>query len=149
MTLEEFTRLLDTYGTDLRRWPAEHRDAAELLRRESDEGMRKWAAAEALEALFRQDRDRIATPARNAAILHAALRRIRTSSEKPFDWRWFISKRWGAAAATTVIAGWLAGVVLGPAIQPSPAPGISAIAILLGGQTAPLIDPTVDIEDTL
>jgi hypothetical protein len=140
MTPDEFTRLLDTYGTDLRRWPEEHRDAAESLRRSSDEGRRKWAAAEALDALFRQDRDRIAAPARNAAVLNAALRRIRNASERSFDWRWFISKRWGTAAAATVLAGWLAGAVLGPAIQPSPERGISAVSALLGDETANIED---------
>jgi hypothetical protein len=140
MSLEVFTRLLDTYGADLSRWPQEHRDAAELLRRTSDEALRKWEAAEALEALFRQDRDRISQPARNAAIVNAALRRIRHASEKSFDWRQFFSGRWGAVAAATVLAGWLAGVVLGPVIQPSPERGISAVSILLGDETANIED---------
>lgn len=135
MNLEGFTRLLDTYGTDLRRWPEEHRNAAELLRRTSHEGRQKWAAAESLEALFRLDRDRFSPPARNDAIVNAALRRIRNSSEGLFDWRRFLSKRWGAAAAATVLAGWLTGFVLGSDIQPSPDRGIPAISVLLGDET--------------
>jgi hypothetical protein len=45
-------------------------------------------------------------------------------------------------AAAAVLAGWLAGVVVGPSIEPAPQHGISAIAILLG-------DGTANIEDFL
>ncbi len=134
MTIAEFTRLLDTYGTDLRRWPKEHRDVAASLCRTSSEARQKWVAAEALEALFRQDRDRFSAPARNAAIVDTALRRIRHASDGSFDWRRFLSTRWAAAAAAAIFAGWLAGVVLGPAIQPSSERGISAVSALLGDE---------------
>jgi len=136
MNIEELSRLLETYGTDLRWWPEEHRDAAESLRRTSHAARQKWAAAEALGALFRQDRDRLSSPARHAAIVDAALRRIRNASEERFDWRRFLSTRWAAAAAAAVFAGWLAGAVLGPAIQPYPERGISAVSVLLGDDTA-------------
>jgi hypothetical protein len=134
MTLEEFSWLLDTYGTDLRRWPEGHRDAAESLRRTSHEARHKWAAAEALEALFHQDREPSFPPERQAAIVNAALRHIRNASEESFDWRSYFSRRWAFAAAAAVFAGWLAGAVLGPAIQPSSERGISAVSVLLGDE---------------
>jgi hypothetical protein len=140
MTPEDFTRLLHTYGTDLRRWPEEDREGAQFLRDHSTAGRQEWIAAETLEALFRMDRDHISGSARNAAIVNAALRQIRSSTERLFDWRRFLSKRWAAAATATVVAGWLAGVVLGSALVPSPNHGVSAVAVLLGDETAGMDD---------
>jgi hypothetical protein len=132
MTQDEFARLLETYGANLTRWPEEYRDAAARLRGASPEARAKWARAEALETVFRRDRELGDVPGRNAAIVNAALRRIRATPERSFDWRWFVTRRWGTAAAAAVLAGWLAGVILGPVIEPPPERGVSAVAALLG-----------------
>jgi hypothetical protein len=131
MTLDEFTRLLDTYGADLNRWPANKRDEAVLLRRNSVPAEVKWQHAEALEALFRRDRSQGDVAGRHAAITNAALRRIRAETERPVSWRYLFTRSWGAAAAAAVLAGWLAGVVIGPRLESPPDRGVSAIAALL------------------
>jgi hypothetical protein len=133
MTLDEFTRLLDTYGADLSRWPENDRDEAVLLRRALGQAQVKWQSAEALEALFRRDRAREDIAGRNAAIINATLRRIRADVERSFDWRWLLTRPWGTAAAAAVLAGWVAGVVIGPSLEPPPQRHVSAIAALLDG----------------
>jgi hypothetical protein len=141
MTLEEFIRLLNTYGADFQRWPKELRDAAGSFCRDSDEGRARWEAARALDTLFHLDRERTVDTARNTAVTNAALRRIRVSSERSFDWRWLFSKPLGAAAAGLVLAGWLAGVFLGPSTEPLPERGVYAVSALLGGDAATFEDP--------
>jgi len=56
MNLDLFTRCLDTFGADFRRWPAEHRAAAEALRASSPEARERWQAAQRLDSLFALDR---------------------------------------------------------------------------------------------
>jgi hypothetical protein len=137
MKLELFLRLLDTFGADFRRWPAEHRAAAESLCRTSPEAAARRAAARRLDVLFDADRVRLQgacadDPARTNAIANAALRRIRAAPNREPIWRRLLLKPVGAALAAMVLAGWLTGLVVGPDLLASQAPGVTVIAALLG-----------------
>lgn len=137
MTLDQFTRLLDTFGADLRRWPDASRNAGEVLRDAMPIARERWEKARRLDALFALDSERLdrtcdVTPDRIAAMTNAALRRIRAIPERTFDLRWLLSKPVRAALAATLLAGWVAGLVIGPEPQPQQAEGVPAIAALLG-----------------
>ncbi|WP_316977395.1 hypothetical protein [Shumkonia mesophila] len=137
MNLEQFIRLLDTFGADFRRWPDAQRVAGEALLDASPAAREKWEAAQRLDALFTLDRRRLeqtvrADSGRTAAITDAALRQIRARPTRSWDWRWLFSKPVGAILAATALAGWLAGVVISPAWQSSPQLGVPAVALLLG-----------------
>ncbi|HYG91468.1 MAG TPA: hypothetical protein VD978_35025 [Azospirillum sp.] len=52
MNHERFTTLLDTYGTDLARWPAPERGAAERLLATAPDAQAAWRAARDVEQLL-------------------------------------------------------------------------------------------------
>ncbi len=133
MKLDLFTQLLDTFGAHFRRWPGEHRRAGETLRDTSLTARKKWEAALRLDTLFALDRGLSANPIRTTAITNAALRRIRALPERTSGWRWLFSEPMGigAALAAMVLAGWLAGIVIGPGLQQWPAQGVPVVAALL------------------
>jgi len=110
----EFSELLDTYGADPERWPAGLRAAA-LAHRDADPAARAaWEHAAALDALLAAPRPGEA--ARAAAVVDAALRRLRAEGDRPGfwpglwqEWRWLLARPLGAGLAAMVVIGWLAG----------------------------------------
>jgi len=132
MTPDLFTRLLDTFGADFRRWPEAQRQAGEAFRDAIPAALAQWQAAQRLDALFALDRAPATDPAQVRAIADAALRRVRARPEPGFDWRLLWSKPIGAALAASLAAGLLAGFTLGPDPQPPPERGVPAVAVLLG-----------------
>lgn len=133
MNLALFTRLLDTHGADFRRWPEALRAAGEAFRDASPEAFERWTDATRLDALFALDREEAIDPARQRALVDAGLRRIRNRpARQGFDWRWLFSKPIGAGLAAATLAGFAAGLVFGPALQPREPQGEAAIAFLLG-----------------
>ena len=120
MTLDQFTRCLDTYGADFRRWPDKERADGESLRDALPEGRERWEAARQLDALFALDRASAADRARYVAITDAALRRIRnTPARKPPDWRYLFTRPMGALLGATLAAGLIAGFYAGPVLHRS------------------------------
>ena len=115
MDLDRFTRLLETHGADLARWPAAERDAASRLLAVSSAARAAWSQATRLEALFARDRPAVDAARRNA-IATAALRRIRTlpARGEPAGWRWLFSPVLGAAFAATLVIGCFVGFQTAP-----------------------------------
>ena len=112
MDLDRFTRLLETHGSDLARWPDDRRKAAEALLASSDAALEALRSAEALETLFRADRP-VVTTARQRAILDGALRRIRTMPARAEGgWRWLFGPYPGLAFAGMLAMGVFVGVEL-------------------------------------
>jgi hypothetical protein len=140
MTPDQFRRLLDTHGADPRHWPPDQRGEAELLCTTSPEARAHWESAQRLDALFARDRAAPGDPTREAAILDATLRRIRHLPEPSAGWRWLWRRPVGALMAATALAGWLVGLVVGPALAPalrgSDAQGVPAITALLTSDPA-------------
>ena len=132
MTLDDFTLLLETFGTDLGRWPEAARTPGRELVAATPEARARHEAAAALDRLFLLDRAREAAPARRRAVEAAALRRVRSLPARGFDWRWLVRRPLGAALAATLVAGVIAGLAIGPALAPWPGEGVPAIAALLG-----------------
>jgi hypothetical protein len=131
MTLDRFVQLLDTFGAEFRRWPAELRGEAEALRDASPHARERWEAARRLDALFRLERARAVDPARGTAVTDAALRRIRTLPEPGFGLRWLLARPVGAALAMAACAGIAIGLAVGPGAPP-PHEGVPALVALLG-----------------
>ncbi len=134
MTPDQFRRLLETYGADLRRWPPELRSVAQALIAQSDEARDYLSNAQRLDDLFALDRAPLVSAARKAALADAVLTRIRDlPPPRRFDWRFLFSLKVEAALAATVLAGLLAGFELGPLLDPPVAQqDASALAVLLG-----------------
>ncbi len=134
MTPDQFRRLLDTHGADLRRWPAHLRPVAQALIGRSDEARGYLLTAQRLDALFALDRAPPIDAARKAALADAVLTRIRDlPPPRRFDWRFLVSLKVEAALAATVLAGLFAGFELGPLLDPPAArQEVSALAVLLG-----------------
>jgi hypothetical protein len=142
MRIEAFLELIETHGADPARWPAERRAAALRLREASPAARAAWAEAAALDALLAtapaQD------PARTAAVVDGALRRLRQERDAPRlwtrlwqEWRWLLGRPAGAGLAAMVLAGW----VLGQEIAPPTPPGQAAIDLIFS-------DPIALFEDT-
>lgn len=113
MTLQEFSRLLNTYGADSERWPEAQRAAARALCDVSTAARAQWIEAERLDALLAADRAPPPDAARQARVVAAAMMRLRTRAEPLLDWRWLIPRPVGVAFAASVIIGWLVGLEMG------------------------------------
>lgn len=131
MTLSEFRTLLDTHGADPGRWPPALREPARALAGRDLAARRHWEAARRLDALLADAAAMPADTAREAAVIHAALRRVRARQAERPDWRWLVSRPMRAAFAATILVGWLAGVSL-DTWHPQPAPEVPGVAYLLG-----------------
>ena len=118
MTLEEFSRLLDTHGADLARWPDAQRDAARRLCEASPAARGQWMAARRLDMLLAAGRAPAPDPARQARVVAGAMARIRARAEPLLDWRWLFTRPIGAAFAASLVAGWLVGMGLGDGPAP-------------------------------
>lgn len=132
MTPNEFRTLLDTYGADPDRWPSALRDPARALAGRDLTARRLWEAARRLDALLADAARMPADTAREAAVINAALRRLRTRQAERPDWRWLFSRPMRAAFAATILVGWLAGVSLDGWRSPPPVPEVPGVAYLLG-----------------
>ncbi len=132
MDLDLFTRCLDTFGADFRRWPEAGRAAAEQLLASSPPARERWDAARRLDALFELDRTVSPDSAAHTAIINAALRRIRMAERPVFDWHWLLARPMRAALATTLAAGLLLGFLLEPQWLTPPPQGVVAMNALLG-----------------
>jgi hypothetical protein len=141
MNLELFTRYLDTFGADFRRWPETERAAAEALCDSSPEARRRWEAARRLDALFALDRDSTTDAAAQSAIIDAALRRVRGLRTRGFDWSWLFVRPMRAAMAAALAVGVLAGALAGPEIQASDYQGELALTLLLGDGASYFMEP--------
>ncbi|MBK1665060.1 hypothetical protein CKO38_02250 [Rhodospirillum rubrum] len=80
MTPEEFRAFLDIYGSDLTKWPAGRRLAAERLLKTSDSTIDIFAEACAFEGLLRQPAPPLAT-ARRAALVDSIMDRLDPPAE--------------------------------------------------------------------
>lgn len=120
MNPEEFSRLLDTHGADLERWPEAQRAAARALFEASPAARAQWMAARRLDALLAAGRAPPPDPARQARIVAGAMARLRARAEPLLDWRWLFPRPIGAAFAASLVAGWLVGVQLGDGALPHP-----------------------------
>ncbi len=126
----DFLELLDTHGADPARWPPERRAEA-LAHRDADPAARAaWDRAAALDALLAARRAE--DPARSAAVVDAALRRLRAGRARPGlwsafwqEWRWLLARPLGAGVAAMLVIGWWVGH------QPPAAHGAPAIDLLL------------------
>ncbi len=132
MTPADFTRLLDTCGADLKRWPDDVREAGEAFLAGSSEGRAAWAIAQRLDALIARDRDTFPDSARTQTIVDAAMRRNRGRPTGPSDWRWLIANPLGAVFASVALAGFITGCLTAPVFDSPRAPGVPAAAVLLG-----------------
>jgi hypothetical protein len=136
MTLDQFSRCLDTWGADFRRWPEGDRLAGERLREASPEARRRWEATRRLDALFALDRARAPDRSRQISITDAALRRIRAAPpRRSLDWRWLFTRPMGAALGAALAAGLVAGFVAGPSLRAPTVSGPTAVTALLDGAT--------------
>jgi hypothetical protein len=119
MDIDLFSRLLETYGAALDRWPQDRRDAAARLLLSSAEARRKHAAAMRLDELLRLEHVDV-DPARIGAIITAAVRRIHSRQRPTMSWRWLL-----APPVEAVFAGMLAlGCIVGaevPRLSAGPA----------------------------
>jgi hypothetical protein len=128
MDIDRFSRLLETYGADLERWPEEQRDAATRLLQSSAEAQIRHAAAARLDLLLRLGRvDADATRVR--AITAAALERIRAGRRPTVGWRWLLSPPVEAVFAAMLVIGCLLGMEVP---VPSADPGGPRVEPLLG-----------------
>ncbi|NKC31676.1 hypothetical protein [Falsiroseomonas selenitidurans] len=112
MNTEQFTRLLDTHGTEPDRWPAAQRAAALALCAVSPAAHGQWMAAKRLDALLAAARAPVPDASRQARIVAGAVARLRARSETVRDWRWLFTRPIGAAFAASLVAGWLVGLEL-------------------------------------
>lgn len=155
MSLERFRRLVDSYGAESARWPAEEREAALLLAEGSGEARRLREEARRLDFLL----DRWVSPEPSAELIERVMSGIpsrRPSSAKRWGSRFapaLCRIRWSYAAAG--VACGLAALVLwlGRSLEP-PKPTLTQSEIaLLGTYTMPtdvLLEPSVvDLLDTL
>lgn len=136
MTLDDFTRLLDTYGADLRRWPAQERVAAGRLIATSERARRLQADAQKLDQLLAQDRAHPAGPARGPAIVRAALDEIR-AQPTPVGLSWLLAQPAAMVLAPLALAGCIAGWMMAPLLDAPQPRSIPAVMVLLD-ETGPL-----------
>jgi hypothetical protein len=105
MTMEEFTSLLDAWGADSSRWPADRRAEADALLARSDEARRLLADEAAFDALL------AAAPALapNTALLDSVMAIPAGNRQERKAGRW----RFGFAPALPRFAGLAAAALLG------------------------------------
>lgn len=119
MTTDQFIQLLERYGADFQRWPEAQRLAGEELRDHSPRARAQWQAIADLEALLVRDRQRLEPEAaRTRTIIDAVMVRLRPLPDAIFfDWRWLIGRRVGFALGMTIVAGFVAGLLISPEQQ--------------------------------
>lgn len=129
-----FRRLLETFGADFHRWPADRIAAAEALCAASATARAARERAARLDALLAEDRAaETVPPARIQAITDAALVRI-AAQDRELDvdaipiWQWLFTRPVGAVIATAM----LAGIVLGLLVPAGPPQGALAASALFG-----------------
>ncbi len=144
MTPARFSRLLLEEGADIARWPEVERDGARALLAASPECRRRWAEARRLEELLALHWTRLEArgraEGREAAIIEAALRRVRALPRRAPERRWLLSRPVGAALAAAVLAGLLVGWAMAPVLHPPRSAPATAIEALLE-------EPPVDTEE--
>ena len=110
MTLKRFKHLLDAYGADVARWPADERQAARALLAADARAKTAHEATAALDALL----DRCAPEPVSAARVAAALR---TLPPQAGDWRAALADLWWELRAVprvpAIVAVILAGFLVG------------------------------------
>lgn len=138
MSEAEFQRLLDTFGADILRWPADRIDAAEALHAGSPTARAAREQAARLDALFAGDRAaETMLPAQIHAITNVALARIAAQDRERIVivipiWQWLFTRPVGAMMATAMVA----GIVLGLLVPAGP-PQSATVASALFGTGAP------------
>lgn len=155
MSLERFRKLLDCYGAESARWPAEEREAALLLAEASKEARRLREDARRLDFFL----DRSVSPRPSAELIGRVMSGIpsrRASSEKRWGSGiaaalWSMRRSYAAAGVACGLAALILWLVRSSE-PPAPTPSQSQIA-LLGTYTMPtdvLLEPSVvDLLDTL
>jgi hypothetical protein len=114
MTHAQFTRLLQTYGAVLERWPEPERQYGAALLAESAQLRAQWESAASLEALFAADSRVLAAAATDpAAIVRSVMRRLPSRSE-PLNWRWLLGRGPAFAMALMIIIGFIVGLTVTP-----------------------------------
>ncbi len=142
MDMARLAEILDAYGADPRRWPADERDPALALLSESDEARALRDAAASLDTLLDLSYAPSPAPALMAAILAAA---------QPIGWRRWLADFWPVGPAWQPVSALAAAVVLGIAV------GAGAPEIVLpdaaDGAIADVeslaLGPAFDLEDGL
>ena len=106
MTADEFSDLLDRFGTDSVAWPSSSRNEAIRYARVSDEGRRLLAESIAFDALLADSTD-VPTPLRLRARI---LKRI-AANESPVWWTWITDAMWRPAllAILPLVLGFVLG----------------------------------------
>lgn len=154
MTEREFTSLLDRYGSDARRWPPAHWDAASALLARSPAARGAWQEAKELDAALA-----LAVPPGDSLPVELIVARATAAAqERPPASRFPAARRFALPAwlGFGVRLGWApvgglaaclcAGVVLGSALpRPAPQPTTAdVLALAMGASRAaplPLEEP--------
>lgn len=136
MNIKQFEVLIDTYGSNLRRWPARPRAAAARLLAEVPEAVAALRAARRLDALLAQPRP-ASDPQRHERIIAAALRQARAAPPRR-QWRAALFGLRVApmrlAFAATVLAGLFIGFLSSRA-EVAASRDVPAVYALLGSST--------------
>lgn len=111
MTLDRFTAILDAYGAEPRRWPAEERDRASAFAHADPRGRALLAEARRLDATLDLDPAPTVRPELRARVLAAAPTPSQALSWAVAGWARLWAPRAGLVAAG--LAGVMFGAVLG------------------------------------
>lgn len=148
MRLDRLTSLIDAYGADPERWPADERAAALLLLAESAEARAYAEDAAALDALL----DRV--PLRPTVTVDPAslAARIARAPARPQPRRRSFGERWGfgfgwANVAALAAAG-VVGFMVGWTDLTAVTPGTTVPAITANRDIVDAISPTLPISST-
>ncbi|NWG23499.1 MAG: hypothetical protein HXY30_03625 [Pseudorhodoplanes sp.] len=138
MTLDEFRRLAECWGGDIRRWPGPRSDETERLA-QTPEGEAILAEARELDALLAASAPQV-SERRAADAIHAVVTRLAAETAKPRPTaslfrlpRWLIPSAGFACAA-------MIGIGIGiayPLVSPDTDAQIALAAILEGGSLGP------------
>jgi hypothetical protein len=121
MTPDEFTRLADTWGGDIARWPEQSRDAAERFLRTHPDAAFILDRAEEFDRLLAGSAPAV-SEVRAAAVTHAVVSRLAAGGARPASRS--ILRRWFAPAMSFACAAAL-GIYLGFAYPVLSGPGNS------------------------
>ena len=108
MTEDRFEHLLDAYGADFNRWPADLRDAARVALASSARLQTLWAEADALD-----DALHLAPVVPSAVLRERILASAYAANRQQRRWRKALFAFWsGAGVAATAVAGAAMGMVI-------------------------------------
>ena len=107
MNRDRFLAILEAYGSEPRRWPAEERAAAAAYAQDDPEAARALRAAAFLDGVLDESRPLAPSPAMRRRVAEAAPQRVRRRSPL----------RWLAPGVGLAAAG-VAGLVFGASLQP-------------------------------